>query len=207
MTIRSGSFDAILFDVGGVLLTNGWDHQERATVLAQFGLDRTEFEARHADPYDAWERDAITLSDYLNAAVFYEPRSFTPEDFLAAMKAVSVPIPNNAIETLKEIAATGKFLVGLLNNESRTLHEYRMKKYELTPHLDMQLSSCYLALRKPEPAIYRRAIDILGCRPSRILFIDDRLGNAEAAVVEGIHAIQFTGDETLRRDLAQLGVL
>ena len=40
-------FDVILFDVGGVLLTNGWDHGERARVIAQFDLDLAAFEARH----------------------------------------------------------------------------------------------------------------------------------------------------------------
>ena len=42
-------FDVILFDVGGVLLTNGWDHRERALVVDQFQLDRAEFERRHPE--------------------------------------------------------------------------------------------------------------------------------------------------------------
>ena len=69
-------FDVILFDVGGVLLTNGWDHCERAMVLEQFHLDAAEFEARHPQPNDAWERDAMTVKEYLDATVFYEPREF-----------------------------------------------------------------------------------------------------------------------------------
>ena len=77
-------FDVILFDVGGVLLTNGWDHRERAAVMEQFHLDRAAFEARHAEPNDAWERDAITVNDYLDATVFYEPRSFRTTSFLHA---------------------------------------------------------------------------------------------------------------------------
>jgi putative hydrolase of the HAD superfamily len=200
-------FDAILFDVGGVMLTNGWDHNERAVVLKQFGLDRADFEARHAEPYDAWERDTLTASDYLKASVFYEPRSFTEDEFIAAMKAQSVPIPSNAIGVLKEIAASSQWLVGLLNNESRLLHEYRMEKYGLKQYLDVQLSSCYLGMRKPDADIYRRAIDILGLTPNRILFIDDRAGNAEAARNAGMQAIQFLGEEQLRAELKQLEIL
>ena len=86
-TAGTSDFDVILFDVGGVMLTNGWDHNERAVVLAQFGLDKTEFEARHAEPYDAWERDTITVHDYLKAAVFYQWRDFSEDDFISAMKA------------------------------------------------------------------------------------------------------------------------
>ena len=202
-----GQFDVILFDVGGVMLTNGWDHKERKVVIEQFNLDREAFEARHEKPNDAWERDTITISGYLNETVFYEPRAFTEADFLEAMKAVSVPIPATAIPVLKDLAATGKYLIGTLNNESRYLHEYRMAKYGITPYLDLQLCSAYLGMRKPDADIYRRAIDIVGRPASRILFIDDRAGNAEAAHAAGMAAIQFTGEEQLRAKLKELEIL
>lgn len=205
--LPSAQFSAVLFDVGGVLLTNGWDHHERAAVLARFGLDKDAFEARHPKPYDALERDAISMLDYLNATVFYEPRSFTPEDFIAAMKEVSVPIASNGIGVLEEIAASNRWLVGVLNNESRLLHEYRMEKYDLKQHLAVQFSSCYLALRKPEPAIYKRALDILGLPGERVIFIDDRKENADAAASVGMHAIQFQDEAQLRFDLQQIGIL
>jgi putative hydrolase of the HAD superfamily len=205
--VPSSQFSAVLFDVGGVMLTNGWDHKERAVVLAQFGLDKDTFEARHPEPYDALERDTISMLDYLNATIFYEPRSFTPDDFIAAMKDVSVPIPSNAIGILGEIAASNRWIVGLLNNESRLLHEYRMEKYDLKQHLDVQLSSCYLALRKPEPAIYKRALDILGLPGERVIFIDDRKENADAAASVGMHAIQYHDEAQLRFELQQLGIL
>jgi len=202
-----GQFDVILFDVGGVMLTNGWDHKERKVVIEQFNLDREAFEARHEKPNDAWERDTITISEYLKETVFYEPRAFTEADFLEAMKAVSVPIPATAIPVLKDLAATGKYLIGTLNNESRYLHEYRMAKYGITPYLDLQLCSAYLGMRKPDADIYRRAIDIVGRPASRILFIDDRAGNAEAAHAAGMAAIQFTGEEQLRAKLKELEIL
>jgi putative hydrolase of the HAD superfamily len=205
--VPSTQCDVVLFDVGGVLLTNGWDHVERASVIEQFQLDKATFEARHPAPYDALERDAITMTDYLDATVFYEPRPFTEAEFVAAMKAQSIPLADSALSVIEEIAEAGKFLVGVLNNESRLLHEYRMEKYGIGKHLDLQLSSPYLALRKPEPAIYRRALDILGRPGRRVIFIDDRKGNCDAAAAEGIHALQFTGELKLRHDLQQLGIL
>jgi putative hydrolase of the HAD superfamily len=200
-------FDAILFDVGGVLLTNGWDHKERSKVLEHFRLDRAAFESRHEQPNDAWERDTLTIQGYLDATVFYEPRSFSHQDFIEVMKTQSVPIPLTGIPVLKDLAASGTYLVGVLNNESRELHEYRMEKYSLKPYLDIQLSSCYLGMRKPDGDIYRRAIDIVGRPPSRILFIDDRAGNAEAARSAGMNAIQFLGEEQLRARLKELEIL
>jgi len=200
-------FDVILFDVGGVLLTNGWDHCERAEVLDRFGLDRAAFEARHTEPNDAWERDAITAREYLDATVFYEPRSFTHDDFLAAICAESKPLPDGALGILGELAASDKCVLGVLNNEAREPNEYRFRTFGLRNYLGVALSSCYLGLRKPHPAIYRRALDILGKPPARILFIDDRAENAAGAAAAGMKTIRFEGAARLRRELENLGVL
>ena len=199
-------FDVILFDVGGVLLTNGWDHCERNVVLDEFGLDRDEFEARHPQANDAWERDQITALEYLDATVFYEPRNFTADDFLQALYAQSVPLPNGALSILQELAASGKWMLGCLNNEAREPNEYRFSRYNLREVFDATLSSCYLGLRKPQPAIYRRALDILGKPAERILFIDDRQENVAGAAAAGIKSIRFEGADQLRRDLETMGV-
>ena len=199
-------FDVILFDVGGVLLTNGWDHTERALAAAQFQLDLAEFEARHPAPYDAWERDKTTVWTYLNQTVFYQPRSFTPQDFFAFMLNLSKPIPATALGILGELSASHNCMLGSLNNEARETNEFRFKRFGLRDHFDVAFSSCYLGLRKPEPAIYRRALDILGKPAERILFIDDRQENVEGAAAAGIKGLRFDGADSLRRDLIALGV-
>jgi putative hydrolase of the HAD superfamily len=200
-------FDVILFDVGGVLLTNGWDHKERAQAAAQFHLDLAEFEARHPGPYDAWERDATTVWTYLDQTVFYQPRSFSPQDFFAFMLSLSKPIPATALGILGEVSASHKCMVGALNNEARETNDFRFKKFGLRDLFDVAFSSCYLGLRKPEPAIYKRALDILGKQPERVLFIDDRQENVDGARGVGIKGLRFDGADSLRRDLASLGVL
>ncbi len=200
-------FDVILFDVGGVLLTNGWDHCERADVLAKFGLDKAAFEARHPKANDAWERDLLTAREYLDATVFYEPRNFTPDDFLQALFEQSVPLQDGALGILQELAASGKWMLGSLNNEAREPNDYRFQRYGLREYFDVAFSSCYVGLRKPEAAIYRRAVDVLGRPAERILFIDDRRENAAGAAAVGMKTIHFSGADTLRRDLQTLGVL
>src|ERR1700689_4973560 len=112
-------FDVILFDVGGVLLTNGWDHAERAAAMEHFHLDRAAFEARHPAANDAWERDVIPVKAYLNATVFYEPRGFSIDDFLDFMLAQSKVLPDGALGILAELAASKRHLLGALNNEAR----------------------------------------------------------------------------------------
>ena len=200
-------FDAILFDVGGVLLTNGWDHVERAIVLQQFHLDRTEFEARHPQPYDAWERDAITAKEYLDATVFYQPRAFSHEEFLDAICAQSKLLADGGMGILRELAASDKCILGVLNNEARATNEYRFKTFGIRQHVKLAFSSCYLGLRKPGQAIYNRALDILGTPAERALFIDDRAENVASAEAAGMEAILFTGADALRSELANLGVL
>jgi putative hydrolase of the HAD superfamily len=200
-------FDVILFDVGGVLLTNGWDSSERAVVLDRFGLDRTEFEARHIVPYRIWEIGAIQWQTYLDATVFYEPRNFTREEFFVAICDNSKLLPDGAMGILQEIAALDKCMVGTLNNEARETNEFRLEKFGLRGIFQVALSSCYLALRKPDAAIYRRALEILGRQAERILFIDDRAANVAGAEAAGMKAIQFTGAESLRLELEKLGVL
>jgi putative hydrolase of the HAD superfamily len=199
-------FDVILFDVGGVLLTNGWDHGERAAAVAHFGLDGAALEARHEEVMEAWERGEIDLNQYLDAAVFYEPRPFSRSEFFSFMLAQSQRLPHGALHILAELAESNPCMIGALNNEARETNEFRFAHFGLRRHFKVALSSCYVGLRKPEPAIYQRALDILGCPPERVLFIDDREENVAGSLAAGMKAIQFTGADALRAALEELGV-
>jgi putative hydrolase of the HAD superfamily len=209
------SITVILFDVGGVLLTNGWDHRERAAVYAHFGLtaeEQSAIEARHPEPNDAWERDAISTRQYLDQVVFFTSRSFTREQFYSQMQSVSLPLQNGAQRTLQALAASkqvmaGHVVLGLLNNESRDLHEHRMAAYGIGALVRLQFSSCYLGLRKPDQAMYRRALDILSVPSQCVLFIDDREENVSAAREAGMHSIRFTGEAELEAALTEQGLL
>jgi putative hydrolase of the HAD superfamily len=200
-------FDVVLFDIGGVLLTNGWDHSERKVVVEQFKLDGAALEARHMKAFERWERGEITLNEYLNAVVFYEPRSFSREEFFSAICAQTKKLPDGAMCILKELAASDKCMLGSLNNEALETHEYRVKTFGLHDFFRFTFTSCYMGIRKPDPRIYRRALGILGARAERSVFIDDRLENVAAAAALGMKAIRFTGADALRRDLETLEVL
>jgi len=200
-------FDVILFDIGGVLLTNGWDHRERAAVVDQFHLDAAALEAHHAHAFEPWERGEISLDEYLDAVVFYEPRAFSREEFFAAICAQSKALPDGALCILEELAASDRYMLGALNNEARETNEFRLVNFGLRRYLKFAFTSCYIGIRKPDPAIYRRALGILGKPAERSLFIDDRLENVAAAAAVGMKAIRFTGADALRIDLQTLEVL
>jgi len=200
-------FDVILFDVGGVLLTNGWDTTERALAIEHFQLDMPGFEARHHATYPSWERGAITLQDYLDFVVFDQPRSFSSDEFFAFILAQSKVLPDSGLGTLQELAASNRCMIGALNNEARETNKYRFETFALFKYFKVALSSCYLGLRKPDAVIYQAALDILGRPAYRVLFIDDRPENVEGAVKSGMEGIRFVGEKKLREDLAALGVL
>jgi putative hydrolase of the HAD superfamily len=200
-------FETVLFDIGGVVLTNGWDTRERAELLARYGLDREAFEARHKEIYPAWDTGAITAGTYLDTTIFYEPRGFSRGEFFEEICALSKPLEDGALGIVAEVAASNSYLVGALNNESRETNAYRFETFGLRRYFKVALSSCYLGLRKPDAAIYQRALEILGNRPERILFIDDHAENVATAAEVGMRALLFVGAGQLRQDLVELGVL
>jgi len=196
----------ILWDVGGVLLTNGWDHLERAAVLKKFEVDSDSFEQRHELANDPWEKGLITAEEYLQRTVFYEPRPFTPADFLQAMKERSVLLPHTAVRILQELAASEEVELAMLNNEARELNDYRIERFELGRYFDSFFSSCYVGLRKPDLKIFDLALDVLQRDPEEVVFIDDRQGNCDAAETLGIHAIRYIDEAQCVQALERLGL-
>jgi len=196
----------ILWDVGGVLLTNGWDRKGRAAVLAQFGLDRDAFDERHEMSNDAWEKGSITVEEYLRKTVFYEPRNFSPSDFLAAMKAQSAVLQDSALGILANLAASDSFFIGMVNNEARELNDYRLDKFNLRKYFKVFVSSCYVGLRKPHPEIFTMALDVIQRNADSVVFVDDRSGNVDAANSVGIHGIRYQGSEQLKAEFEKLGI-
>ncbi|MFT4112710.1 HAD family hydrolase [Silvibacterium sp.] len=198
----------VLWDIGGVLLTNGWDRYSRARVLKQFGVDEEKFEALHPEANDAWEKGFITADEYLRQTVFTETRSFTPAEFLAAMKAESTLLENTALPVLEELAFSSSIGIGMLNNEAKELNDNRIEKFGLHHYFDVFFSSCYVGLRKPEERIYRLALDVLQVEGDSVVFIDDRENNVEVAKSLGIHAIHYKdkSPDDLRAELLKLGL-
>ncbi|MGC2556035.1 MAG: HAD family phosphatase [Candidatus Sulfotelmatobacter sp.] len=196
---------AIFWDVGGVLLTNAWDHTERTAALEHFHLDEAEFHSRHEMLVSSFERGKITLDEYLDRTVFYRDRPFTRSEFRDYMFSLSKPMPE-VLAFARTLADSGKYFMGTINNESRELNLYRIEKYSLREIFRLFVSSCFVGLRKPESGIYRLAIEITQFNPEECCFIDDRALNLECAAKLGMHAIQMQTPEQLRADLVKLGV-
>ena len=199
------SIRAVFWDVGGVLLTNAWDHTQRTQTLDRFQLDPKEFHDRHEMVVSSFERGKITLEEYLDRTVFYRQRPFTREELRDYMFSLSKPLPG-MLEFAKSLASTGRFLMGTINNESRELNYYRMEKFGLRDTFRLFFSSCFVGLRKPERDIYRLALETTQIPAEECCFIDDRSINVEAAAQMGMHAIEMQTLDQLKSELGKLGV-
>jgi putative hydrolase of the HAD superfamily len=195
----------IFWDVGGVLLTNAWDHEERKSTLEHFGLDPQEFQSRHEMVVSSFERGKISFDQYLHSTVFYRQRSFSPDKFRDYIYSLSKPKPE-ALTFARGLAASRKYIMATINNESRELNLHRIEKFRLREIFQLFVSSCFVGLRKPESGIYRLAIDITQINPRESCFIDDRALNLECAAALGMHTILMQSVEQLQRDLEMLGV-
>jgi len=194
---------ALFWDVGGVLLTNAWDHQERDQAVERFLLSKSEFDARHKELVPGFEEGKLTLEEYLERVIFYEPRMFSKEDFKQFLFSLSRPKPQS-LELARALHA--KYLMGTINNESRELNQYRIAHYGLTEIFDLFVSSCFVGLRKPDERIYRLALDLTQHTPDQCCFIDDRPENIAPATKVGMKTVLMKDPQQLRRDLELLGV-
>ncbi len=195
----------LLWDVGGVVLTNGWDHRGRAAAAQRFGLDAAELERRHLTVDDAFERGRLDWTGYLAATVFYEPRSFTPDAFRQFMLDQSQANPD-ALATARSLKEAGRYTMATLNNESRELNEYRIRTFGLRAAFDVFFSSCYTGLRKPDPAAYRYALELAQRAPDETLFLDDRPENVAAAARLGLRTLKVEDPAHLSEELAGVGI-
>ncbi|MGH8910950.1 MAG: HAD family hydrolase, partial [Acidimicrobiia bacterium] len=188
--------DIAFFDVGGVLLTNGWDSDRRRKACAAYDLDWAEFEDRHQFVADAFETGQLGLAVYLERTVFYRPRDFSPDDFADTMRASSSALPGG-LELIRELAATGLTLA-TINNESRMLNDHRIHTFGLDEIFQAFFSSCFLGVRKPDEAIYRMAFTVMAREPHRCVFVDDRAVNAEGARATGMRTIHHVDPPSTR---------
>ena len=200
-----GEIRAIFSDVGGVLGTNGWDHDQRTAAVKEFGLDPEEFRSRHELVVTAFETGRLSLEEYLQRTVFYRPRSFTPDAFRNFMFNQSKPYPET-LALLGRVARSGRYLLATLNNESLELNLHRIRAFNLSRIFKLFLSSCFVGVKKPDAGIYRLALQLTQQEPARCVFIDDRALNLECAGNVGMQTIQFQTASQLAVELRRLSI-
>lgn len=196
---------AIFVDIGGVLLTNGWDHHARRRAAKEFDLDFVVMETRHQLNVDTYELGKLTLKEYLGRVVFYQKRPFTRGQFWQFMAAQSKPF-YPTIELFRQIKARHGLKIVVVSNEARDLNSHRIRKFRLDAFVDFFVSSCFVHLRKPDVDIFRVALDMAQVLPPQVVYIEDTPMFVQVAEELGVRGIHHTDYKSTRDQLAALGL-
>lgn len=197
--------DTLFFDVGGVLLTNGWDTDARLAAAAHFALDLDDTEDRHQALFDGFERGDLSLDQYLDQVVFHRERPFSRAAFIAFMRSRSQP-HRASLSVLGRLVAGGRYRLATINNESREMNRYRIDAFALGQRFSAFFSSCYLGVRKPDARIFEIALEVMQAAGEASLFVDDREENVAGARAVGLRAIHAPEPGRLADYLRDAGV-
>jgi putative hydrolase of the HAD superfamily len=197
----------ILFlDIGGVLLSDGWNHTSRIEAVDKFGLETIQFQKDHAVAFPLFENGKLTLNQYLEAVVFNVPRSFSKEEFTAFMFSKSTQLPD-FLPWLIDWKKKNNIKIFSINNEGKEFNDYRIKHFKLHDCFDAFISSCEVGFSKPDPCIFKLALGIVQEEPSNCLYFDDRSIHVAIAKQLGINAHLHQGFEESKRILESINRL
>jgi putative hydrolase of the HAD superfamily len=205
MRTESNQITTLFVDIGGVLLTNGWDHNLRSRAAAKFGLDFDEMDERHHLTFDTYEEGKISIDEYLKRIDFYRERPFSLEQFKEYIYNQSQALPE-MIGLICRMKDLHNLEIAAVSNEGRELTMYRVEKFKLREFIDFFIVSCFVHYRKPDEDIYRIALDIAQVQPEQVVYIDDRAMFVDVARGLGIHGIVHTGYQSTLSSLSELGL-
>ena len=195
----------LFLDIGGVLLTDGWNTNARKQAAAHFHLDFPAIEDRHRLIFPIYEEGKLSLQEYLDWTVFFEKRKFTPEQLREFMFAQSAADPAT-IELIRALKARYGLKIVVVSNEARELNAHRIRKFNLNGFVDAFVSSCFVGIRKPDPAIFRLSLDIAQVPVEQIVYVENTAMHIDVAEGLGIQSILHTDHETTRAKLAEFGL-
>lgn len=205
---EGGEIRTIFWDIGGVLLTNGWDVNQRREVLTRIGADLAAYEALHDEVNWFWERGLMGAEEFFQKTLF----ATSPDlrlgwaEFWPLVCAESRVLYPESFAVLDALRAGGAYRLATLNNESRELNGYRLDTFGLRARFDYLVCSAYVHEMKPAPRIFEDAVAISGLPAATALLIDDKAENCAAARDAGMKAVQFREPAQLRDDLRGHGI-
>jgi len=202
---RATPITTLFLDIGGVLLTDGWDHHARKRAATHFKLGWIEMEERHALNFETYEEGKLTLKDYLDRVVFYQKRPFLRSQFRRFMFAQSKPYPE-MIELVTQLKSRYGLKIAVVSNEGRELNAHRIQHFKLDQFVDFYISSCFVHLHKPDVDIFRLALDIAQVPVRQIVYIENTPLFVQIAKGLGIRSILHTDYKSTRAKLAALGL-
>ena len=204
---KSPVIDAVIFDLGRVLVDFPWEQHAEGLGLTPEGLDFVRNTIYESPLWKELDRGTMTREGVIRAFAQQAPE-LEPDirKYLETIYDCLVPYPyaEGWLRTLRE----NGYQIYLLTNWPVGARE-EMEKRDALPFeglLSGAIWSCDVGLLKPDPAIFDALAKRYGLNPARCVFIDDREENVEAARSAGYAAFRFTGFIEAREQLASLGV-
>lgn len=198
--LETSKIKAVFMDIGGVLLTNGWDYEAREKASKIFNFDFIQMNTLHNFIYNVFEIGSVSLDEYLDTILFHIPRDFTKFELKDFMFAQSTELPE-MLQWAKNWKKQTDLPVFALSNENLELNDYRIQTFKLDELFDGFFSSCYLGMRKPDPGIFKMAMQIAQVKPDECVYFDDRPMLIDAAKKLGMNAILHENFETTKNIL------
>lgn len=202
---RADAVTTLFLDIGGVVLSDGWDRHARRRAANAFALELAEFEQRHRAAFEVFETGKVTLDEYLGLVVFDRKRSFTRARFRRFMFEQSHPHPE-MLALVARLKATHDVKIVVVSNEARELNAYRIRTFGLGKLVDAFVSSCFVGIRKPDPQIFRLALDLAQADPSQVVYVEDTAMFVEVAARLGIRSVLHTNARSTAAKLASFGL-
>lgn len=201
-----GGFEAVILDYGAVLCHPPLPN-EIAQMSRALGITSEKFPTLYGHSRDAYDRGDLTTKQYWESVARKTGVELSPDviDALAQLDKDMWSRANTEMtDWLVSLRAAG-YKTGLLSNMQTDMIAHVRAKFPWLRDFDEQIFSSEVRLIKPDPAVYRRALERLGTQPPKTIFIDDREENVEGARAVGMTAFRFRSVAELRRELESAG--
>ena len=198
---RKRSVQAVVFDYGNVLcLEQTLEDMKGMALVCGISDERfSEFYWKLRPPYDRGDIDGPA---YWTAVGRQQELGLSRDQIATLIKldCESITRPNQGAVQWAELLRHEGFPLTLLSNMPFELSRHVTKSFQSLSGFEYLIYSCDYGSMKPEPAIYRKCLELLKAAPQDILYLDDRAENVEAAARLGINAVLFdTVEETASR--------
>ena len=199
-----GAISTVLFDFAGVLTSSPWG------AMAAAGGGNIElligaYEEDTDHPWHRVERGELAIADWVVEVAALGTAAGVEIDF-APLQALlgEMTVHTLVVDRVRDLRQRG-YLLGLVTNNVREGSATWRAMVPVDELFDVVVDSSEVGMRKPNPAIFHHALELLGgVDPSAAVFLDDSPGNVAGARRAGLHAIQVDDPEAALVELDEL---
>jgi putative hydrolase of the HAD superfamily len=203
-TVGGDRIRAVLFDFAGVITSSPW------TAMAAAGGGSLElligpYEEDTDHPWHQVERGEIPITQWAEEVRAHGREAGVEIDFSPLLSLLQeMELHHQVIERVRDLRAAG-YRTALVTNNVREGSSTWRAMLPLDELFDVVVDSSEVGMRKPNPAIFHHALELLGgIDPAHAVFLDDSPGNVIGARRAGLHAIEVHDPDEALAELAAL---